>query len=302
MKTPTTHKTRWHRLLGALLEQLLTPVGISVHCDVKVMTNSPEADILLLRRHSKYWTQAQKQRLADGIRDSTASHILLEFKYSESFNEKAMLQTLAYDFFYKRSHHLADKTVQSFIISSKTPRTAILNAFSYQQTQQTGIYISRQVLSRHVILIVLNELSNKPHNAWIKCFASQKLQKKKAFGVLDVMRLNFMPLAVEYLLIGLWKLWFNHAGEFKMSTEELTPEILMEWGKIFGGSYLARLSPEERLAGLDIEERLAGLDVEERLAGLETEEILSTIDHQQLLAALSVEEIENYLQKFKNHS
>jgi len=37
----TKNKTRWHRLLGSLLEQLLIPVGISVQCDVKVMVNPP---------------------------------------------------------------------------------------------------------------------------------------------------------------------------------------------------------------------------------------------------------------------
>jgi hypothetical protein len=112
-------KTRWHRLLGSLLEQLLTPVGISVFCDVKVMSNPPEADILLLRRETEYWTPEQRQRLADGIRDSRASHILLEFKYSESFSEKALLQTLSYDYFYKNSHHLAENHVQSFLVCAK---------------------------------------------------------------------------------------------------------------------------------------------------------------------------------------
>jgi GH24 family phage-related lysozyme (muramidase) len=46
LKIMAKNKTRWHRLLAALLEQLLTPVGVSVQCDVKVMVNPPEADIL----------------------------------------------------------------------------------------------------------------------------------------------------------------------------------------------------------------------------------------------------------------
>lgn len=106
-----SNKTRWHRLLGTLLEQLLTPVGISVQCDVKVMVNPPEADILLLRRQTSEWTKAQLERLADGIRDSKASHILVEFKYSESLNEKALQQALSYDYFYKTANHLSEKQV-----------------------------------------------------------------------------------------------------------------------------------------------------------------------------------------------
>jgi len=75
-------KTFWHRLLARLLELILSPLGIEVHPDVSVMTAPPEADILLLRRKTGRWTKAQRAHLPDGIRDSQASHILIEFKYS----------------------------------------------------------------------------------------------------------------------------------------------------------------------------------------------------------------------------
>jgi hypothetical protein len=45
--------------------------------------------------------------LPDGIRNSKASHILIEFKYTESFNEKALQQALGYDFFFKRAKELS---------------------------------------------------------------------------------------------------------------------------------------------------------------------------------------------------
>jgi hypothetical protein len=42
MKTVSDHpndfattKTRWHRLLGSVFEQVLTPVGIAVYTDVR---------------------------------------------------------------------------------------------------------------------------------------------------------------------------------------------------------------------------------------------------------------------------
>jgi hypothetical protein len=96
-KDSSTSKTRWHRLLGSVLEQLLTPVGITVHTDVPVMSDPPEADIVLLRRDTRTWTKAQLARLADGLRHTHASHLLIEFKYTESVNEDALLQTLCYD-------------------------------------------------------------------------------------------------------------------------------------------------------------------------------------------------------------
>jgi hypothetical protein len=53
-------KTSWHRLLARLLELVLSPVNIEVLSDVSVMTDPPEADILLLRRQVAQWTAAQR--------------------------------------------------------------------------------------------------------------------------------------------------------------------------------------------------------------------------------------------------
>jgi hypothetical protein len=272
-------KTRWHRLLGSLLEQLLTPVGISVLCDVKIMNDPPEVDILLLRRQTKAWTEEQKQRLADGIRDSSASHILLEFKYSESFSEKALLQILSYDFFYKNRHHLGENHVQSFLVCAKTPRSKVLEKFTYKQSGHEGVYTSQMPVFRWVMLIILNDLSDEAHNAWIKCFASRPKEKKKALVLLR----NFLSFGLERFLSGLWNLWFEKLGEQKMNIEdiEITPEAVMRIGALWGDSYLAGLNTEERLAGLNTEERLSGLNAED------------------LLARLSIEEIERYLQKRK---
>ncbi len=293
-KTSKTNKTRWHRLLGSLLEQLLTPVGILVQCDVKIMVNPPEADILLLRRQSLKWTNEQYQRLPDGIRDSMASHILLEFKYTESVNETALQQTLSYDFFYKRAQTLSNEQIQSFLISAKTPHLATLTQFGDQKSKHKGVYYTKIPLLKQAILIVLNELSDEPHNAWLKCFASRYQEKRKAFALLDKMESKKLNL----FLSGLRKHWFEEKKEYKMNTE-LTPESLIEMGKSWGEFYLSHLNAEERLAGLDAEERLAGLGTKERLAGLKTREIVSAVDHKKILAELSVEEIETYLHQIK---
>jgi hypothetical protein len=55
---------------------------------------SPEADILLIRRNQQGWTEAQRNLLPDGIRDTQADHVLIEFKYSESVNQDALFQAL----------------------------------------------------------------------------------------------------------------------------------------------------------------------------------------------------------------
>ena len=265
-------KTHWHRLLGSLLEQLLTPVGISVQCDIKVMVNPPEADILLLRRETPQWTAEQFERLPDGIRDCVATDILLEFKYTESVNETALQQTLSYDFFYKRTHHLSANKVKSFLISAKTPHAATLKRFSYEKTCHQGVYHSASPLLEHVTLIVLNELSNDPHNAWIKCFASRNLEKQKAFISLRQTKKGFISLDLQHTLSGLWRNWFNSLEDLTMNTD-LTPEKIMEMGRFWDKTYLSQFNAKERLEGLNTRERLEGLNTRERLADLSTEEI-----------------------------
>jgi hypothetical protein len=302
-----TNKTRWHRLFGTLLEHLLTPTGISVQCDIKVMTNPPEADILLIRRKTPRWTKQQRKLLADGIRDSQAKHILLEFKYTESVNATALQQTLSYDFFYKRSNHLTEKQVQSFIISAKTPRPETLKKLGFIPTKTLGIYKTEQPLLEKVTIIVLNELTDQLNNAWIKCFASQKQQKQKAFALLNRQELKLTSNKLEFYLTGLWKHWFEQEEKTDMQTE-LTPEQVMRIGEFWGESYLSRLEaekflpyiyskkilgkidPADILSQVDHKKILDEMDVKERLAGLKTKEILSEIDHKKIIAELEVEE------------
>lgn len=160
--------------LGSLLEKLLPPVEISVYIEAPVMIEFPQVDILLLRRQHDFWTDEQRERLPDGIRDSQASHILLEFKYTESINKDALIQAQMYDFLYRQSQKLTDKDVQTFIISAKQPQPETLTKWGYIGTEYSGVYKSQNPLLITIPLLSLNELSDEPHNAFIKCFASQQ--------------------------------------------------------------------------------------------------------------------------------
>ncbi len=66
-------RTRWHRLLGKLLEEALNPVGVMVYTDFPIMSEPPKSDVLLLRNEKDEWTPEQNARLVDGIRDCRAS-------------------------------------------------------------------------------------------------------------------------------------------------------------------------------------------------------------------------------------
>jgi hypothetical protein len=154
-------QTDRHRLLGALLEALLTPVGITVQSE------APRADILLLRREGSHWTTEQRIRLPDGVCESTASHVLLEFKDSKTVNIAALVQAVAYDYFYRQTQRLGEANVLTLVVSAKTPRKATLHQFGYRQTETPGVYHSVQLLLRRIPLLVLNELRDEPHNAFI---------------------------------------------------------------------------------------------------------------------------------------
>ncbi len=286
-----TQKTRWHRLLGKFLEELLVPVGIAVYTEFPVMNNPPEVDILLLRKNISKWTKAQLERLPDGIRDSKAEHILIEFKYTESINEKAFRQTLAYDTFYRRIQKLPEEKVQTFLVSAKTPRKSVLDDFQFVNTKQPGVYQSHNHLLRTIPLLLLNELSSKPHNAFIRCFASRKKEKLTAFNELEKHNLSSFNMQLQWFITGLWKTWFQMGGQGM--DKELTPEKVIEMGKMWGKSYLASLPAKERLKGLKPAERLEGLKPAERLKGLNSAERLEG------LSSNEIKEMEEFLEKYK---
>lgn len=281
-------KTRWHRLLGNLLKRLLTPTGITVLTDLPVMSEPPEADILLLRRDHKSWTKEQKARLPDGIRDTRAGHVLLEFKYSESINKKVFRQTLCYDYLYGAGQKLKKDEVKTFLISAKTPKETTLKKFAYYPWKKPGIYHSKSTFLEDIPLILLNELSDEPHNAWIKCFASRKKEKMSAFNTLDLMGLSLLDNQLKWIVEGLLFYWFNKGGQDMEM--ELTPEQVIEYGKKWQHIVLAGIAPDEIMAKYSINERLKGL---------ETKDILQALEPKEILKGLNPKDIEEYLDKLK---
>ena len=216
-----------------------------------------------------------------------ADHILIEFKHTESVELSAFRQAAGYDYFYKSSKKLTNRQVQMFLVSSKTVKQETLDKFSYFPTDKSGVLMSGNPMLEATPLLILNNLSKEPHNAYIKCFASRIREKRAAFSTLKDQ--NTGPLSVSaklnQLLHGLRKLWFLKGGAFmEQMGQELTPEIVIEMGKEWGDLYLSSLPPEERLKGLGPEERLKGLGPEE------------------ILKCLSAEEIEAYLRKLKKNN
>ena len=291
-------RTQWHRLLAKLLELLLTPVGITVQSEVPITSDPPKVDILLLRRNGNHWTEEQLYLLCDGLRDSKAGHLLVEFKYSESLNASAILQALSYDYFYRQSQQLGDNNVQTFVMVASTPRLKVLDLFGYSESGWSGIYQSKQPLLNRVQLIVLNQLRQSLHNAFVQTFASKRRIRKQAFAQLDSIRGESMETGLLELVAGLRSQYEVREGVMKVAelSGEITPELLMKLGREFRRAVAQNLTVDE-LAAIPPEKRLAGLAPEERLAGLAPEERLAGLAPEQRLAGLAPEEMEQIVEK-----
>ncbi|MEM7131682.1 MAG: hypothetical protein AAF702_35540 [Chloroflexota bacterium] len=291
------------------------------------MSEPPKADIVILRQDEPSWTSEQLQFLPDGIRDVQASHVLIEFKYTESLNEIGLRQTVGYDHFYGQ-YKVPRRDLQSFVISSITPEKKFFDTFGYKETEVEGVYQSPFPLLNRIPLILLNELADKPYNAFVQCFASHRKIRQRAFRRLKDRDWGVVSEEAWAFVYGLQNQMAQRGKimEQVIPDEGITPEMLIDIGmnmrkgllphlsieerltgvdlgellaaidpemylsKIDSKEILARLEPEERLAGLEPEERLAGLEPEERLAGLEPEERLAGLEPEERLAGLEPEE------------
>jgi hypothetical protein len=306
-KTEKSEKIEWHKLLGKLLKDLLSPVDIDVFTEPPVMSESPQVDILLLRRNAPQWTPAQLALLPDGVRDTTATDILLEFKYTQSLNENAIQQALTYDFLYKENQSKEREEVQSFLLSARQPQKSTLKKLGYKSTNIPGVYRSRFLLIRKIVLLSLNELANEPHNAFIKCFASHRQEKEKAFDLLEQRGLlKPLPNPLRWFITGLKGFWFTLKGD-DMDIE-MTAEQIADLGKRWGNAYLSSLPISELLEHYDRQtifaqfkpqEILSLFDPQERLVGLKPQEIFSQFAPQEILTGLKPQQLDELQEYFK---
>jgi len=278
----------WHKVLGRLFELLLIPVGVKVYVGKPVMKDLPESDIIFLRLEGDTWTPAQKAYLPDGIRESDARHVLIEFKYSESLNKKAIRQTTSYQYWYCQSEKLEEDDLKTVIVVSKTPRKQTLQRFGYN-SMKAGVYRSNDPLADDIGLIILNELPPVAYNAYIKLFASRKREQEAAVKTLSQSIIQQSASIVVLFVKGIIKM-LSIEDVIDVDKEEITPDDIMEYGRRLFDEYLQGLSPEERLIGLRPEERLIGLRPEERLAGLASEDVLLIYKPEERLAGLRPEE------------
>ena len=243
--TDKPKKTCWHCLLARALHELLSPVNIQVLTEVQVVPEPPRADLILLRREGKTWTKEQLACLADGLRDTDAGRLLIEFKYTESITEKAIEKLFAYDCLYRESEKLGRDQLQSFLVSAKTPNTDVLDRFGFGSTKIKGVYRSKAPLVSAIQVILLNEVADKPHNALLKCFSSRQKEKGKAF---ETMNRHVLPsrgsAALAWVTAGLLRVMMGKV----LDNPDLmgwTPDDVVKLGKEWIESKVLEFSRQE---------------------------------------------------------
>jgi hypothetical protein len=298
----------WHQWLETLLQELLTPVQITVDTEVSVSSIAPKADVILTHDEKDGFREHQKKRLPDGIRQCKARKILLEFKITESANESAFTQTLVYDYLYKGKKKLKNFQLRSFLLSSKTVSKKTLIQFQYKATKWKGVYQTKLPGYHAITLLVLNELENTVYNAPVKCFCSRKKEREKAFRTLKREQESLNSTDLELLFWGIKRIWgLSEEEEMKLiDVFPPTPENLEDFHNSFGENYLRKLPTEKRLKGMTPKEILKMMNpkgfleemsLEERLTGISSEKRLEGISSEERLEGMSLEEIENFLAK-----
>ncbi|MGN7614488.1 hypothetical protein ACQZV8_20660, partial [Magnetococcales bacterium HHB-1] len=221
-------RTCWHCLLRDLLKETLQPRGVEVLSE-KVVVKNPRADLILIRRTGDFWTEEQRLFLADGLRDVPEDHILIELKMRESITAGAFKKISAYDYFYLQREKLDREKLQSVLVGAITPRRDILRRFSFEPMEAPGVYIcKRSPWGENLRVILLNELDDKPHNAFLKCFASRKAERKKAFATL--MRSDWLhhSLKLLHLINTLRRRWMEVTEE-TLEYDDITEEEYRAW-------------------------------------------------------------------------
>lgn len=243
--------TQWHEWLGEMLRLALAPLDVEVHTEINVLSKSPRADILLIRRHTAKWTDEQLQFVPSGIRNSDAPRILIEFKMTASLSKEAVIMLVAYHLLYSKNNRLDPATVLPVLIVSKQPRRDRLQLFGFEPTDEVGVYRNANIYADNIMLLVLNELETTLYNAFIQFFASREKIRERAMNRLQKTGLDATTPELYWFAAGVWTHQSN-LGEPSM--QAMTTEQVIEHGREWAKLLVRTLPPEDRLVGLEPEE------------------------------------------------
>ena len=186
-------------------------------------SDSPKIDILLRSRDGRKLTFLQRMFLPDGLRQSEAAHIIMNFAYTEEDKRRSFARTLVCGRYYCDSMEVAHDDLLLVMLFPQEPDREILAEFGYQPTQDPGIYRSDLPLFRRQIVMVFGELRNALRNAPFKLFARSQDSRQGAYKTL--LRFNFlgMPAPLRGVLAKIAALTEHEVDNF---SEEMNESLL----------------------------------------------------------------------------
>jgi len=225
----------------------------------------PKID-LALRHSGERWSEEQRAVLPDGVRDRHCQHHLFEFKITESVNQQAFKQAAMYDYLYPQLRKVEDHEFQTYIVSSRTTLKKNLKAWGYKQVGYPGVYESTHPLSDYIVILLLNELRDLPHNNYFRLFASEKKIRESALESLLQTHTPYLTddrteEEIVNAILAVGKA-YNIEVEGLNMERGLTVEWLLERGEDIRQGFIQSATLEERLVGLKPEELLRGLKPE----------------------------------------
>ena len=146
-------------------------------------------------------------------------------------------------------------------------------------------------------ILVLNDLSDAPHNLFIKCFASRHKEKERSLKKLFDSSWKQLSASLLHILMGIRSIYASAQKGEDIMKYELTPERVMEIGKGFEDAYLTCLPINKRLKGLKPEDIFARFKPEDIFARFKPEERIAGLKPEDILASLSDEDIMAYINK-----
>jgi hypothetical protein len=214
-------KSTAHKCFADIFKTSLTPLNIEVKSEYTVEKKPVRMDVLIIRKE-KYWTKEQLTYIPDGLRETQCKHIILELKRTESINIHSTRQIISYLTRYLDIQSLPEDDVQPCLISAMTPQKQTMENLDYEPTKLSGVYESKNVLAGNLKLLSANDLSDAPHNVWIKLFASKKKEKLSALTQLMLSYKNKLSEALSKVVMTILNYW-HQEGEYTM--EELMKDV-----------------------------------------------------------------------------
>jgi hypothetical protein len=248
----------WHRLFGLLLTDFFTGSPFTVEVERDLSEQQQLLDVVIVRRGRGRFAG----RLPDGL-DDLAAHNLITFKsHREPLDDWAMKELAGHYVAYRKlvspspSVLLPEDRFRLYAVCARFPHN--LSGQVPWQERQAGVYDCRWGTDV-VRVVVAGELPRQAHNAPLHLFSASPELVRFGSGAYG-RRSQETSRLLDRLFDRLQEEGFAMSYTMEDFNREYTKEHFLRLTPEEQREVLARLPPEERLAGLSAEQIQQYLD------------------------------------------